>query len=81
MTAALWLRLILFLVWWFFLRRMAMPENINPVEIINAAKAVNACAVKWGNVADAILSWHALAFIAVGIVVGLVLPLIWGKKS
>lgn len=51
-----------------------------PPELIDAAKsakraseAVAINADKWGQVADAVLSWHSLVFVLLGIFIGVLL--------
>jgi len=71
--------LILLWIW----RRIVEPglPNLNPVEIIEAAKSVKIAADKWAAVGDAFVSWHLPAAIVLGVIIGVAFMLLRGKTS
>ncbi len=63
-------------------RKLIQPElpNLNPVEIIEAAKSIKMAADKWGLVADAINGWHLPVTLAIGFLIGLIVCKIFSSK-
>lgn len=84
-----WQQFVLLLLIWLWRHWMnpdllpLLPKlpNVNPVELIDAAKAVAETARKWGQVADAVLSWNMPVAFALGAFAGIILFSLLRKKA